>query len=41
MIPIISSLSATQGVELSILAWALAMGTDIEEAQLPSELLPT
>ena len=37
MIPIISSLSAAQSVELSILAWALIL----EEAQLPSELLPT
>ena len=35
MIPIISSLSATQGVELSILAWALAMGTDIGGSATP------
>ena len=35
MIPIISSLSAAQGVELSILAWALAMGTDIGGSATP------
>ena len=35
MIPIISSLSATQGVNLSILAWALAMGTDIGGSATP------
>ena len=35
MIPIISSLSATQGVDLSILAWALAMGTDIGGSATP------
>ncbi len=29
MIPIIRSLSATYGVDLSVLAWTLAMGTDI------------
>ena len=35
MIPIISSLSATQSVDLSILAWALAMGTDIGGSATP------
>jgi len=35
MIPIISSLSAAQGVDLSILAWALAMGTDIGGSATP------
>ena len=34
-IPIISSLSAAQGVDLSILAWALAMGTDIGGSATP------
>ena len=29
MIPVIRSLSAAQGVDLSVLAWALSMGTDI------------
>ena len=29
MVPVIRSLSATSGVELSVLAWALALGTDI------------
>lgn len=29
MIPVIKSLSAVQGVDLQILAWALSMGTDI------------
>lgn len=36
MIPIISSLSAAQGVELSILAWALAWEPISVEAQLLS-----
>lgn len=35
MIPIISSLSETQGVVLSILAWGLAMGTDIGGSATP------
>ena len=35
MIPIISSLSAAQSVDLSILAWALAMGTDIGGSATP------
>ena len=35
MIPIISSLSETQGVALSILAWGLAMGTDIGGSATP------
>lgn len=35
MIPIISSLSATQGVDLSVLSWTLAMGTDIGGSATP------
>ncbi len=35
MIPVISSLSAAQGVDISILAWALAMGTDIGGSATP------
>lgn len=35
MIPIIKSLAATQGVDLSILAWGLAMGTDIGGSATP------
>ena len=35
MIPIISSLSASQGVALSVLAWGLAMGTDIGGSATP------
>lgn len=35
MIPIIKSLAATQGVDLSVLAWALAMGTDIGGSGTP------
>lgn len=35
MIPIIKSLAATQGVDLSILAWTLAMGTDIGGSATP------
>lgn len=35
MIPIIKSLAATQGVDLSVLAWALAMGTDIGGSATP------
>lgn len=35
MIPIIRSLSATQGVDLSVLAWTLAMGTDIGGSATP------
>lgn len=35
MIPIIKTLSATQGVDLSVLAWALAMGTDIGGSGTP------
>ena len=29
MIPVIRSLAATEGIDLSVLAWTLAMGTDI------------
>lgn len=35
MIPVISSLAATQGVDLSVLAWALAIGTDIGGSATP------
>lgn len=35
MIPIINSLAATQGVDLSVLAWALAMGTDVGGSATP------
>ena len=35
MIPVINSLAATQGIEISILAWALAMGTDIGGSATP------
>jgi Na+/H+ antiporter NhaD/arsenite permease-like protein len=35
MLPVIKSLAATQGVELSTLAWALSMGTDIGGSATP------
>lgn len=35
MIPIISRLAATQGASLSVLAWALSMGTDIGGSATP------
>lgn len=35
MIPIIKSLSMTQGADLSVLAWSLAMGTDIGGSATP------
>lgn len=35
MVPIITSLAETQGVDLSILAWTLAMGTDIGGSATP------
>lgn len=35
MIPIINSLAAAQGVDLSVLAWALAMGTDVGGSATP------
>ncbi len=35
MIPVIKSLSAVQGVDLSILAWTLSMGTDIGGSATP------
>ncbi len=35
MVPVIKSLAATQGVELSTLAWALSMGTDIGGSATP------
>lgn len=35
MIPVISNLAATQGVDLSVLSWTLAMGTDIGGSATP------
>ncbi len=35
MIPVIKTLSATQGVDLSVLAWTLSMGTDIGGSATP------
>ncbi len=35
MVPVIKNLAATQGVDLSILSWALAMGTDIGGSATP------
>lgn len=35
MIPIVRSLAQTQGVDLSVLAWALSMGTDIGGSATP------
>lgn len=35
MIPVIRSLAATAGVDLSILAWALALGTDVGGSATP------
>lgn len=35
MIPVIRSLAATQGVDLTVLAWALAIGTDIGGSATP------
>ncbi len=35
MVPVIQSLSASQGVDLSTLAWALSMGTDIGGSATP------
>ena len=35
MIPVVKSLAATEGVELSVLAWALSMGTDIGGSATP------
>lgn len=35
MIPVIKSLAATQGIDLSVLAWALAMGTDVGGSATP------
>ncbi|MGN0149754.1 MAG: SLC13 family permease [Clostridia bacterium] len=35
MIPVIKSLSAVQGTDLSVLAWALSMGTDIGGSATP------
>ncbi len=35
MVPVIKSLSAAQGVDLSVLAWTLAMGTDIGGSATP------
>lgn len=35
MLPVIKSLSAVQGVDLSVLAWSLSMGTDIGGSATP------
>ena len=35
MIPVIKSLAATQGIDLSVLAWTLSMGTDIGGSATP------
>ena len=35
MIPVIKSLAATQGIDLSVLSWALAMGTDVGGSATP------
>jgi len=35
MIPVIKSLAATTGVDLSVLAWGLSMGTDIGGSATP------
>ncbi|MEE3482309.1 MAG: SLC13 family permease, partial [Lachnospiraceae bacterium] len=35
MVPVIQSLAATSGVDLSVLAWALSMGTDIGGSGTP------
>lgn len=35
MVPVIKSLAATQGVSLDVLAWSLAMGTDIGGSATP------
>ena len=35
MVPVIQSLAAAQGVDLSTLAWALSMGTDIGGSATP------
>ena len=35
MVPVISSLSATMGVDLNTLAWTLSMGTDIGGSATP------
>ncbi len=35
MIPVISNLAATQGVDLKVLSWALAVGTDIGGSATP------
>lgn len=35
MVPVIRSLAATQGVDLSVLAWSLSMGTDIGGSATP------
>ena len=35
MIPVVKSLAATTGADLSVLAWALSMGTDIGGSATP------
>jgi len=35
MVPVIKTLAATQGIDLTVLAWSLAMGTDIGGSATP------
>ena len=35
MVPVIKSLAAAQGIDLSVLAWTLAIGTDIGGSATP------
>ena len=35
MIPVIKSLAATQGIDITVLAWTLAMGTDVGGSATP------
>ena len=35
MIPVIKSLAITQGIDLTVLAWSLSMGTDIGGSATP------
>ncbi|MFR6086653.1 MAG: hypothetical protein ACLUIX_05005 [Oscillospiraceae bacterium] len=40
MVPVIQSMSQSQGVDLSVLAWALSIGTDLGGSATPSEPPP-
>ena len=40
MVPVIQSMSRSQGVDLSLLAWALSIGTDLAAVPPPSEPPP-